>query len=78
MTQYTFADTLAFFGTKLKGTPPKEDVEAGQVELMVDKIRILLKRGRVESELSIEIDIGFFLLKPSPESLRRLVTGNFL
>ncbi|MCP5469793.1 MAG: hypothetical protein H7A36_04735 [Chlamydiales bacterium] len=75
---YTFNDTLQFFGQKLGSLPPKEDVEAGDVELIVDGVRISLKKGHFSGGLQIKIDLGFFLIRAQKKHIQELAKANFL
>ena len=75
---YTFHDTLTFFGKQLKSMPPPEALSRGRVELIVDGVRISLHRGRIEGTLIIEADLGFFLIKPQEDQLESLAKSNFL
>ena len=75
---HTFREILDFFGQQLKSVPPKDAVARGHVQLNVDDVRIVLRKGRVEGTLVIEIDLGFFLIKPKKAQLQSLVQANFL
>ena len=75
---HTFREILTFFGQQLRSTPPQEALVRGRVELNVDDVRIQLYRGRIEGTLVIDIDVGFFLIKPKGEQLEALVRANFL
>lgn len=75
---HSFQEILTFFGQQLKSVPPREALIKGRVELNVDNVRISMRRGRIEGTLVIEIDLGFFLIKPKKEQLESLAKANFL
>ena len=75
---FNYRETLHYFGDKLRATPPEEDVVAGEVELYIDQLRVLIAKGSIEGELSFTMTLGL-LLHPIPEPrLKELATCNFL
>lgn len=78
MPTYSFRETLDYFSAKLKARPPEEDLEAGEVELVIDRLRVLISKGAVEGSLNMSIILGL-MLQPIRESrLKELATSNFL
>jgi hypothetical protein len=78
MTQYTFQETLALFSEKLGTQPPKEDLEKGNVELMIDELHVLLSQGSIEGSLRMQIVLGLMLQPIQEARLKELATSNFL
>lgn len=74
----SFEETLNFFGKMLNNRPPEKEMLLGEVTLEVDKIHILLKKGALEGSFQIEMDLGFFLLKPKISQLQTLMKSQFL
>ncbi|MCH9611043.1 MAG: hypothetical protein S4CHLAM81_13750 [Chlamydiales bacterium] len=75
---HSFAETLDHFGTILKSRPPKGALESGRVELEIDKTRLVIKQSASDDSIIIEMNLGFFLVKPQKEHLQQLATANFL
>lgn len=78
MPTYSFRETLEYFSDKLEARPPEEDLEAGEVELVVDLLRVVISKGAVEGSLNMATTLGL-MLQPIRESrLKELATSNFL
>ena len=78
MPRYSFKETLQFFSEKLNATPPEEDLEMGEVELIVDQFHVIISKGTQEGSLRMEITLGLMLHPIHEEHLKELVTSNFL
>ncbi|MCC5831482.1 MAG: type III secretion system chaperone [Chlamydiales bacterium] len=78
MPTYSFRETLDYFADMVKARPAEEDLEAGEVELVVDRLRVLISKGSIEGGLDMVITLGL-ILQPIRESrLKELATSNFL
>lgn len=78
MANYKFEDFINFIGEQLKATPPKEDVEAGEIELSLDEMSILLSRGEFDGEFVMEMEVAQFSKKMSQKDLEDIASANFL
>lgn len=76
MTSYCFKEIIHFFGSKMGSKPPKEDIEAGEVEIQIDEMFILAKE--VKGGFCLQNNLGLFLSPLSKERLKELCTSNFL
>jgi hypothetical protein len=78
MPTYSFRETLEYFSDKLESSPPEEDLEQGEVELVIDQYRIQIFKGAIEGSLTMEITLGLILQPIREGRLRELATSNFL
>jgi hypothetical protein len=78
MANYSFAETLGFFSEKLNTSPPEEDLERGEVELVIDTLHVILSKGKLEGSLQMRIALGLFLQPIREDRLKELATSNFL
>jgi hypothetical protein len=78
MANYTFKETLRFFSDKLHASPPEEDLEGGEVELVIDTLTILLTKGKLEGSLHMQSTLGLFVQPLGEKRLKELATSNFL
>ena len=78
MPNYSFKETIDFFGEKLHAVAPVKDVESGAVELILDGVSTLLSKGVLEGSMKMEIGLGFLGKSMEEEQLNELVISNFL
>lgn len=78
MPTYSFRETLDYFSEKLKTKPPEEDLEAEEVELVIDQHHLIVSKGSVEGSLKIETTLGLMLHPVREARLKELATSNFL
>lgn len=78
MTNYKYKDTINYFGEVLKTLPPIEDIEEGEVELILDDLSILLKPGLSEGSFQMTLDLALFVNPPQSDHLAKLAAANFL
>jgi len=78
MPTYSFRETLEFFSEKLKAKPPEEDLEAGEVELVIDELRMIISKGTTEGSLNMVITLGLMLQPIREARLKELASSNFL
>jgi hypothetical protein len=78
MAYYTFKEILSYFSEKLNSFPPKEDIEKGEAELIVDTLHVLLSKGKLEGSLHFSIVLGLLLYPIAEARLKELAISNFL
>lgn len=78
MPNYSFQETLVFFGEKLHASLPSLDHDKLKVELVIDRIHVLLSQGILEGSLHMQIVLGLLLQPISEKRLKQLATSNFL
>jgi len=78
MTNYSFKETLTFFSERLGSTPPAEDMEKEEVELVIDTLHIVLTKGKLEGSMHFHAILGLLLHPIREEKLKELATSNFL
>ena len=78
MPNYSFKETLSYFGDKLGSSPPQEDVEKGEAELVIDALHVVLSQGKLEGSLQLHIVLGLLLHPHKEERLKELAISNFL
>jgi hypothetical protein len=78
MANYTFKETLRFFSDKLHTSPTEEDLERGEVELVIDTLHVLLTKGKLEGSLHMQSTLGLFVQPLEEKRLKELATSNFL
>jgi hypothetical protein len=78
MALYSFKETMDFFSEKLQASPPEEDLERGEVELVIDNLNILLSKGKIEGCMQMQLVLGLMLQPIRDERLKDLATSNFL
>lgn len=78
MPNYSFKETINYFGEKLKLPPPEEDIEERFVELMLDENHIQFLPGKYPGSLHIRLEIGMFIGPILKEHLLELNTSNFM
>lgn len=75
---YSFDEIIGYFSEKLQTTPPQEDLDAGEVEIVVDQNHILISKGAFEGGLSFSLTLGLMLQPIREARLKELATANFL
>lgn len=75
---YSFDEIISSFSDKLKATPPQEDLEAGEVEIVVDQTPIFLSKGAFEGGFNFSLTLGLILQPIREARLKELATANFL
>ena len=78
MLKFSFEETVEFLSEKLNKAPPKEDIEGGEIELVIDKLHVVIAKGRLEGSLHMQIILGLMLHPVREEKLKELATSNFL
>lgn len=78
MPNYSFKETLQFFSEKLHASPPEEDLEKEEVELVIDTFHVILTKGKVEGCFSMQTVLGLLLQPIREDRLKELATSNFL
>ncbi len=78
MQNYSFSETISYFGERLNVIPPKEDIELGTVELVIDELHAFISKGELEGSLKMEIALGLMLHPLRESRLKELATSNFL
>jgi hypothetical protein len=75
---YSFREIIAFFSSRLHANPPEEDLARNEVELLVDQRYVVLREGKIEGCLHMEIVLGLILHPLRDDRLKDLATSNFL
>ncbi len=78
MPNYSFLETIGYFSEKLNTSPPQEDLDSEEVELVVDNLHLILAKGKLEGSMHIHIVLGLLLQPIREERLKELATSNFL
>lgn len=78
MPNSSFQETLDFFSNRLEISPSQEDIEGGEVELIMDGLSLLISKGLQEGSLQIQVFLGFIVHQLREERLKELATSNFL
>lgn len=78
MPSSSFQETLDFFSSRLEISPSHEDIESGEVELILDGLSLLISKGVLEGSLQIQVFLGFIVHQLREERLKELATSNFL
>lgn len=78
MTPYSFRDSLNYFSDKLHAMPSEEDIEAGEVELVIDQQHVIFSQRSIEGGLNMTLALGLILQPLREARLKELVTSNYL
>ena len=78
MPNYSFQETLVYFGEKLHASLPSLDHIRPKAELVIDRVHVLLSPGLLEGSLHMQTVLGLLLQPISEKRLKQLATSNFL
>jgi hypothetical protein len=78
MANYSFKEILKFFSERLGSSPPEEDLEKGEAELVIDTLHILISKGMPEGCMHYHVVLGLLLHPIREEKLKELASSNFL
>lgn len=78
MSKYTFETIIQHIGQKLNTTAHKEDVETGEVELLIGESPLHISKGAFEGSCRFEMHIAHFDKGITPSELERLAHENYL
>lgn len=78
MPNFSFQDTIDFFNKKMQLSPQQVDIDQEEVEMVIDNLNIVLKKGKLAGSLNLHLTLGLALQPLSQTRLKELAASNYL